>query len=152
MVSLMLALARFRSTMQLAWRDPSFRLVAGLTGSMLLVGTLVFHALEGWSYLDSFYFSAITLATVGYGDFSPHTSAGKLFTVLYVFSGVGLLVAMLSLFADALLRSEQEGQGRLHRRLKQMRGKETPGETDAPTQPPAPDPAPTSPPQEEQKP
>ena len=33
-----------------------------------MVGTWVFHKVEGWSYLDSFYFSAISAATGGYGD------------------------------------------------------------------------------------
>jgi hypothetical protein len=37
--------------------------------------------------LDSLYFSVITLATVAYGDFSPYTMAGKIFTVFYIFIG-----------------------------------------------------------------
>lgn len=76
MVSLLIAFARFWAAIRMAWRDSSFRLVAGLTASLLVVGSWVFHQIDGWGYIDSFYFSAITLTTVGYGDFSPHTPAG----------------------------------------------------------------------------
>jgi voltage-gated potassium channel Kch len=139
MVSLLNALARFWFAIRLIGRDPSFRLLATLTASLLLVGTLVFHRVEGWSYFDSFYFSAITLATVGYGDFTPQTAAGKLLTIFYIFSGVGLLVALLTRFADVLIQSEHEDRKR--RRLQMRDGeKKDPCSTDAahpdPAEPP----------------
>jgi hypothetical protein len=64
---------------------------------VLLLGTLFYWRQEGWTLLDAFYFSVITLATVGYGDFTPRTTLGKLFTVGYVLVGVGLLGSFLSL-------------------------------------------------------
>lgn len=106
-----------------AWSDPTFRSLFVLTGSLLLVGTLVFHRIEGWSYLDSFYYSAVTATTVGFGDFSPKTPAGKLLTVFYMFCGIGLLVALLTRFADALIQSERENKERLHLHLSQVRKK-----------------------------
>lgn len=123
MVSLLIGLGRFWYAIRTAWRDPTFRMLAALTASLLLVGTLVFNRVENWSYLDSFYFSAITLATVGYGDFSPHTDAGKLLTVFYIFCGIGLLVALLTRFAEALIQSERENQERLHLHLKHAHDK-----------------------------
>jgi hypothetical protein len=117
--SLLIGLARFWSAIRKAWRDPTYRLLLSLTVSLLLVGTWVFHQVEGWSYLDSFYFSAISAATVGYGDFAPKTPAGKLLTVFFVFSGIGVLVALLTRFADALVQSAREDQERLHQHLKQ---------------------------------
>ena len=66
--------------------DKDSRLVFYWVVVFLVVGTLVFHWLEGWSLLDSFYFSVISLSTVGYGDLSPTTPATKLFTVFYSFN------------------------------------------------------------------
>ena len=117
MVSLLIGLGRFWFAIRKAWSDPTFRLVFTLTASLLLVGMFLFHWIEGWSYLDSFYFSAISATTVGYGDFSPHTPAGKLLAVFYIFCGIGLLVALVSRFAEALIQSERENQARLHAQL-----------------------------------
>ena len=60
----------------------------------LLIGTLVYHWLEGWSYLDALYFCVISLATVGYGDLTPTTPLAKLFTIIYVINGIVILLAL----------------------------------------------------------
>lgn len=52
------------------------------------LGTLVYQNVEGWDFIDAFYFSVVTLATVGYGDHVPVTAAGKLFTTAYIMVGV----------------------------------------------------------------
>ena len=38
----------------------------------------------------------VTLATVGYGDFAPHTAFGELFTTFYIFVGVGILATFIT--------------------------------------------------------
>ncbi len=121
MASILIGLARFWSAIRKAWSDPTFRTLGALTASLLLVGTFVFNRIEGWSFLDSFYYSAVTAATVGFGDFTPKTPAGKLVTVFYMFCGIGLLVALLTRFADALIQSERENRERLHQHLGHVR-------------------------------
>ena len=61
----------------------------------VLVGTLAYHLLEGWNLIDSLYFSVITLATVGYGDFLPTTPTARIFTIIYVINGISILLALL---------------------------------------------------------
>ena len=63
---------------------------------MVIVGTVVFHLLEKWSWVDSLYFTVITLATVGYGDLTPTTPVGKLVAVIFVIAGVGIFLAFLN--------------------------------------------------------
>lgn len=77
-------------------KDKHYRSLLGASIGILFGGALVYHYLEGWSYLDSLYFAAITLSTVGYGDFSPHTDLGKLFTIIYIGIGVGLILAFIN--------------------------------------------------------
>lgn len=60
----------------------------------LIFGTFMFHWVEGWSYLDSLYFCVISLATVGYGDFTPQTALGKVLTMVYIINGIGILLAL----------------------------------------------------------
>ena len=63
---------------------------------VLGIGTVFYRFVEGFSWIDAYYFSVVTLATVGYGDLAPRTPAGKLFTTFYIFVGVGLLATFFS--------------------------------------------------------
>src|SRR3954453_19574009 len=100
MVALVLVLLTFLKRLRRAWDDPEFRTIALMVAVLLSVGTVFYSNIEGWSVLDALYFCVITLATVGYGDLAPHTAAGKIFTMVYVLLGIGLIVA----FADRLMR------------------------------------------------
>ncbi len=54
----------------------------------ILIGTLLFHYLEDWTYAQSFYYSITTLTTVGYGDFVPTTDFNRVITALYMLIGI----------------------------------------------------------------
>ena len=60
-------------------KDKSYRNLLFTTNFFIALGTVVYHYIEGWSWLGSLYFSVITLTTIGYGDFSPQTDLGKIF-------------------------------------------------------------------------
>jgi len=77
-------------------RDPEYRDLIFTTLFILLVGMFMYHYLEGWSLVDSLYFSVITLTTIGYGDFSPQTTEGKLFTIFYIILGVGVILSFIN--------------------------------------------------------
>jgi voltage-gated potassium channel len=70
---------------------------------LLLTGTLGYRALCGLSWLDAFYFTVITMSTVGYREVGELTSAGKLFTIGLIFSGVGVLAYSVSTTLELLL-------------------------------------------------
>ena len=75
---------------------------------LLLTGTLVFHFIEHWTYVDSFYFTGITMATVGYGDITPHTNIGKIITVFFSLTSVGVVLYSLSILARHAFRQRIE--------------------------------------------
>jgi voltage-gated potassium channel len=85
-------------------RDPEERGPALLVASLLIVGAIFYPLVEGWSVVDAIYFSAMSLATVGYGDVVPETEIGKLFTVVYVLAGIGILVSFFSALTALTLR------------------------------------------------
>ncbi len=66
---------------------------------LLLIGTVFYSLVEGWSLVDSFYFSVVTLTTVGYGDLSPDTTPAKLFTTVYIFLGLSIIATFASSIA-----------------------------------------------------
>ncbi|HVX47895.1 MAG TPA: potassium channel family protein [Candidatus Saccharimonadales bacterium] len=74
----------------------AYRFLAGAAVSALAIGTVVYHLVEHFSWLNAYYFSVITLTTVGYGDLTPHTAFGKLFTTFYVLSGVGIITTFVT--------------------------------------------------------
>jgi hypothetical protein len=92
LVGLFVMLRRFVRALRDAWRsDVAFRMLLALVVSLLLSGTTFFTLVEGWSVLDSFYFSVTTLTTVGFGDPAPATALGKIFTILYLFAGLAAI-------------------------------------------------------------
>ena len=63
---------------------------------IVLLGHFV-GRLEGWSRIDTLYYSFITATTVGYGDFPPRRNRSKLLAVLIAFFGLllsGIIVAV----------------------------------------------------------
>lgn len=78
------------------WNKHSSRIVGSIAVATFGLGTVVYHILEDWSWVDSFYFSVVALTTVGFGDLSPTTDASKLFTVFYLLIGVSLIGLVLN--------------------------------------------------------
>lgn len=87
----------FFKTLLSFWKDKEYRDLLFTSAVILGIGTVTYHFLEGWSWLDSIYFSIITLTTIGYGDFSPVTEAGKIFTIAYIIVGVGVILSFVQI-------------------------------------------------------
>ena len=93
-------LFRFVRTIVRSLGDQEFRALFALVIALLTLGSVFYWQVEGWSLFNSLYFSVITLTTVGYGDFSPHTVAGKAFTMVYILLGIGILLALIETIAS----------------------------------------------------
>ena len=76
-----------------ALRDPVVRRILIAVTALVAIGCVFYPLVEGWSLLNSLYFCVVALTTVGFGDPAPETAAGKLFTILYLISGVALFAA-----------------------------------------------------------
>ena len=61
---------------------------------------------EQWSVIDSMYFAVVTFTTIGYGDFSPTTTGGRLFCVLFALGGVAVLAIALGVVGHKIVESQ----------------------------------------------
>ena len=84
------------------------RVVLGLLGLLiiLMVGTAGYMLIEGWSLLDAFYMSAITITTVGYREVEPLSEGGQLFTIGLLFFGVGAAFYILTTLVAAIIEGD----------------------------------------------
>ncbi|MFS8900478.1 potassium channel protein [Synechococcus sp. H60.2] len=95
-------------------RDPGIRRDLGLgVGALLgvvLIGTLWYHRVEQWPWVEAFYMSVITLTTVGFMEVRPLGNRGRLFTVALILMGVLSIGFMVNRFTEALIQGHfQEG-------------------------------------------
>ncbi len=97
--------------------------------SMVFIGTIFYHFIEGWNYLDALYFTAITATTVGYGDIVPVTVLGKVFTIAFAFIVIALVLYFFTLFSKYIFSKSlhqklvSEGRIRHNRGIKHVRKK-----------------------------
>jgi len=62
----------------------------------LFVGAAAMSSIEGWSFGDAVYWSAVTVTTLGYGDLVAHSNGGKIFIIFFALFGVMIFVKACS--------------------------------------------------------
>ncbi len=102
MVSFALTIIRFLRALRRAWRDALFRSSFYLLLLIMFSGTMFYATVEGLRWVDAFYLSVVTLTTLGYGDLHPVTDVGKIFTVIYLFTGMGVVITVVTRLARAM--------------------------------------------------
>lgn len=75
---------------------------------ILVFGTVFFHHVEGWSWLDSYFFTVVTISTVGYGSLVPVTVLGKIGTTIFIFVGLGVFAVAIQQFAHYHMQKRKE--------------------------------------------
>lgn len=74
----------------------------------LTIGTVFYHFAEGWRIVDSFYFTGVTITTVGYGDLTPTHDITKIVTVIFAISGIGIIFYSIGIIARKYFEREEE--------------------------------------------
>ena len=108
MIAFFTTVRTFWTALRRGVADPQFRALLFLVSVLLSTGTVFYWRWEEWSLLDSLYFSVITLTTVGYGDLAPTRAATKVFTIVYILLGLGILVSFLSIVAGHAVEARME--------------------------------------------
>lgn len=67
-----------------------------VAGGYIVFGAVVYHFIERLSWLNAFYYVVVTLSTVGYGDITPKTNGGKLFTIFFIIFGIAIFSTLIT--------------------------------------------------------
>ncbi|MFH1729694.1 MAG: potassium channel protein [Pseudomonadota bacterium] len=59
--------------------------------TVILVGVVGYTLIEGWSIFDSLYMTIISITTVGYGETHNLSQYGRMFTLVLVLMGIGVI-------------------------------------------------------------
>jgi voltage-gated potassium channel len=63
---------------------------------LLVIGTVGYILIEDFRFLDAFYMTIITIATVGYGEVQPLSDAGRIFTSFLIITSFGTFAYAVS--------------------------------------------------------
>jgi voltage-gated potassium channel Kch len=107
-ITLLLALRGLVRALAAVWRDPQTKALPLVVGLLVLTGTIFYWRFEDWTIIEALYFSVVTLTTVGYGDLAPTTAETQIFTIIYIVTGIGLLVALLTAVGHQYLTQKGE--------------------------------------------
>jgi len=110
-------------------------LIIALYAVSLIVGAVSFAVLEQKSLADGLWWATVTSLTIGYGDLTPVTPAGRIVGILFghfwIFIVIPMIVAniIMHLVEDKHLFSDEE-QRELMQRLKRIESRLTQQEQD----------------------
>ena len=89
--------------------------------SIVLIGTLGYRTIEGWSWSDSVYMTVITLTAVGYDEVHPLSLPGRAFTSFILFGGITGLGLWFAFLTSFIVELDLANVFRGRRTLKQVR-------------------------------
>ncbi len=90
-------------------------ILVAMMGVVLLAGTVGMHEAQGTSYFDSFYWTVVTISTIGYGDIVPTTFWARILFFFVVFVGIGTFATALTEIATYFMEQKLLQMRGLHR-------------------------------------
>jgi len=94
-----------------------------LTLIFMVIGTIGFYLLElpKFTLMQSFYWTVITITTIGFGDIAPLTMGGQALAIVLAFFGVALISLTFATILEIALDSRFFQNRRLLRMVNKMR-------------------------------
>ena len=85
-----------------------FKYVLLLSGGAVLVSAFGMMYMEGMRFRDALWWAFVTATTVGYGDLSPATGAGRVIAAVLMVVGIGLIGSLTSSITSFFLKEREE--------------------------------------------
>ena len=111
MLSVVLMLRRMLGAIKYAVKEEGFAAVVGAAIVLISVGTVTYSLGEGWNVADGFYFAVCTLNTssIADPDLTLTSEALKIFTAIYVLTGIGILVELARQLGVGFIKMREQG-------------------------------------------
>ncbi len=105
-------------------RNFHLTIIISLTIFVFAGGTVGFMIIEDWGFMDSFYMTVITIATVGFSEVHPLSHSGQMYTVFLIFTGVGFFAyvgsSLVQFTIDGRLK-DMWGRRRLDKQISKLK-------------------------------
>lgn len=88
--------------------------------AVVLMGTTGYHVLENYTWLESLYMTVITLPTVGFQEVRPLSPTGRMFTIVLLVVGLGVVFYTAVAVAAKMVEGEFRqffGRKRMEKRI-----------------------------------
>lgn len=72
--------------------------------ALIIVSALFYHSAEGWSWLDSIFFTILTITTVGHNNVAALSPASKVYTSLIAFIGIAMVLTLFGIISSHYVR------------------------------------------------
>lgn len=92
------------------WNDLFISLI--VFGIVWSCGAVVFWQLESLTYFEGLYFCFCALITIGYGDFTPKSNAGRPFFVMWSLIAIPTMTMLISQMSDTVVAAFKTGTDR----------------------------------------
>jgi len=106
LVRIIILLAKFKKKMDKFLKTNNFNYVIWFTIFTVIIGALGFSIIENKSFSDGLWWSFVTVTTVGYGDMSPVTGAGRLLASILMLIGIGFIGMLTGTIATFFIKNE----------------------------------------------
>ncbi|MEM1119149.1 MAG: potassium channel protein [Bacteroidota bacterium] len=84
----------------------SFIIALSLFLLSLLIGIIGFTVIEGYTLVDAFYMTVITISTVGFTEVKELSTSGRLFTSIYIILNLGIFTYIVSVLTTYLFEGK----------------------------------------------
>ena len=96
-----------------------------LMALVLCIGTAGYSLIEGWNWFDALYMTVITMTTIGYQEVHDLSTAGRVFTVMFIFLSVGAVLYTFNNAARLIVEGELKdifGRRKLQAKIQKLSG------------------------------
>lgn len=94
---------------------------AVMLACLVLGGSVALMRIEDWTFWRSFFFTLVTITTVGYGD-QGISLAGERFALVLLVLGIGLASYTFALFVQSVVSDQFAWRRRMRARIEQLKG------------------------------